>query len=441
MSRRTGLVCAAIIAVCFLYTGSVYMSQSFRLMGFYPEQKVDVITSVYFYLLQAAGLGIFSLGLYKRPRLFRSKTLFAALLLTGAGIMAWSQMTNSATALEVAGYLFNLHIGLYFGFYIALLGRTVPPRRSGLCFGAAYAFASVGTYALSLVRGGDFMVSREITVIYLLLAALTVGLVHCTQDAPDCPAAFALPRGVGYLVATVAVMVVIFSVGSGLYYSYPAAQTVNWSLIRAFYAIGLILAGVILDRKPLVGEILVLASLTYPLIMSALISDGVTSTTALSFSYIFRGFLTIYYIVAFTKYGFDRPELLPLAPVGLLISRASEALVSLVLLSAPIPGIYQMIFSAACFLPLLGLVFLLHNKPQPEPPVSEAKRFALFSEKYALTSREMEVLRCLARNMSDGEIAAELSISKNTVRFHVSRLLKKTAATSRIEVVHLLNKF
>jgi non-specific serine/threonine protein kinase len=51
----------------------------------------------------------------------------------------------------------------------------------------------------------------------------------------------------------------------------------------------------------------------------------------------------------------------------------------------------------------------------------------------ALTSRETEVLRLLARRLTDKEIAAELALSPRTVMHHVSSLLGKLGVSSRRE--------
>jgi len=48
-----------------------------------------------------------------------------------------------------------------------------------------------------------------------------------------------------------------------------------------------------------------------------------------------------------------------------------------------------------------------------------------------LTRREWEVLRCLARGDTNRRVAAELSISVETVRTHVSNILMKLEAPSR----------
>jgi two-component system nitrate/nitrite response regulator NarL len=52
-----------------------------------------------------------------------------------------------------------------------------------------------------------------------------------------------------------------------------------------------------------------------------------------------------------------------------------------------------------------------------------------------LTTREREVLALLVRGLSGADIAAELSISKNTVRTHIQSILTKLQVHSRLEAV------
>ncbi|WP_127792187.1 response regulator transcription factor [Agromyces sp. LHK192] len=51
-----------------------------------------------------------------------------------------------------------------------------------------------------------------------------------------------------------------------------------------------------------------------------------------------------------------------------------------------------------------------------------------------LTPRELEVLRALGRGLSNAELAAELSISEPTAKTHVSRILAKLDAASRMQL-------
>jgi DNA-binding NarL/FixJ family response regulator len=52
-----------------------------------------------------------------------------------------------------------------------------------------------------------------------------------------------------------------------------------------------------------------------------------------------------------------------------------------------------------------------------------------------LSARELEVLNLLARSMSNREIASQLFISENTVKNHVSNVLSKLEARTRVEAV------
>lgn len=56
------------------------------------------------------------------------------------------------------------------------------------------------------------------------------------------------------------------------------------------------------------------------------------------------------------------------------------------------------------------------------------------AESSDLTERELDVLRLLAKGLTNAEIAEVLDVSVNTVRFHIGNLLSKTQCTSRTEL-------
>jgi DNA-binding NarL/FixJ family response regulator len=65
----------------------------------------------------------------------------------------------------------------------------------------------------------------------------------------------------------------------------------------------------------------------------------------------------------------------------------------------------------------------------PPPATSQAIR--------DLTARELEVLRLMAKGLSNAEIAADLTVSDNTIKTHVARVLMKLEVRDRVQAVIL----
>ena len=59
---------------------------------------------------------------------------------------------------------------------------------------------------------------------------------------------------------------------------------------------------------------------------------------------------------------------------------------------------------------------------------------------HALTARELEVLRLLARGLSNGEIGKALFISQTTAKFHVANIMRKLEVRHRAEAVYVASK-
>jgi len=62
------------------------------------------------------------------------------------------------------------------------------------------------------------------------------------------------------------------------------------------------------------------------------------------------------------------------------------------------------------------------------------------SNKFSLTPKEQEIIELIAQGLRNREIAAALEIKNRTVDFHVSNILSKLGAKSRLEAVLIYTK-
>lgn len=85
----------------------------------------------------------------------------------------------------------------------------------------------------------------------------------------------------------------------------------------------------------------------------------------------------------------------------------------------------QSLLNPAMAAKLLTEFTALAKKSGPDPRIPAPR----------LTAREMEVLRLVARGLSNRDIARELFISENTVKNHIRNMLEKLQLHSRMEAV------
>ncbi len=76
------------------------------------------------------------------------------------------------------------------------------------------------------------------------------------------------------------------------------------------------------------------------------------------------------------------------------------------------------------------------SEEKAEESVDFTPAFSVIKREYALTDREIEILRELLDGNGNSDIAGKLFISENTVKTHIHNLLQKMDSASRIEAIN-----
>ncbi len=429
----------ALIGLTFIATGSAFIVQLYRLFNYYSAETVSLLTGGLYYLLQAGGIGIAALLFKKSPAFAGGRKLpFIASLITLACALA-AVFSSSANIINFCGLLMNFAIGILSGCYLTRLVTDIPWQRRGIVFGCAYAIGSIGTWLLSLPGGGKFLHSYTSIIpisLLMLVSILLLGFLNPPQKPSReekyraaCPA-----KGLIYLAAAV---LFLLSLLNTLGFSFPlqsAAGSVYIEFTRAFYAGGLIIAGIISDKNRRWGAICCMAALAFPFAALALGSSYAGETLTWVLAYFFLGFFAVYRILVFADIS-AKTGFLSLAALGLLGGRLGDAAGALG--AAFLPFTPLIIFCGLIFILVIILFFYLYQRlyiSAPNPLEAERRRLEIYAARFKLSQREREILNLIARGLSNSEIAAALYITESTVKFHTGNIFKKTGRGNRTEL-------
>ena len=457
--NRNFIICCAIIAVVYLLDSLLFFSQFYKMYEFFDQKTIGAVTTGWAYLAQGAGLVLFMLLYKTRLRLSAMRSFQVLLFLAEVPVIIFSILMPGKIMLIFMVIILNIIVGLHTGFTFTLAAAHVPASRLGLCYGLAYAAGAFGTWLISAISGG-VMTSHHIIFIDSVLIALIVVFIlmyrdavgnerdaetegagedtAVTEPAPDT----AKGRKVLILLCVViAIMAPISSIGTNnnLYVEY--CRVLDLLAQRSFYAVGLIAAGLIFDKNRVVGGVCAVVSLIYPIVLVMIYRESGLVTLVIGLSYAILGFFAVYRAASFMALAAENKKL-HLAPLGLAVGRICEAVAVLTISETGCDEMTSVILVSVLFIPLVILFYyLIKVQYAPAETTAEAprelsadERRAAFAGQFGLTRREEEIAMFLSEGRSNGEIAELLQLSENTVRFHVSNILKKTGMKDRNEV-------
>ena len=160
-----------------------------------------------------------------------------------------------------------------------------------------------------------------------------------------------------------------------------------------------------------------------------------------------NGFFTLFIILTFVDLAAHKPSLKPWAVIGR--STQMFTVSAATVFGAFILDADKLFFTLLYILAIAGcLVIVLYSgalrfnlgsaatEVTPPPPLPLPAPD--YCARYGLTQRETEVLDCILAGQSIAEISEALFISQRTVKFHITRLLRKTGTTSQKDLLLLL---
>lgn len=446
MKRRNNSFpyCCSIIALCFLWTSCGYLSWLYRLLEYTTPNKADFLSEVVGYLFQAIGILAVSFLIKKNKEYKDYKKHFTIIIITDALFIGLSATSKSLTTALIFGYIMNFLHGAIAAYYLYELTTGLEWNKRGIAFGLGYGVASIASWLITKIGTGNFLTTNYALIAYAVLVVITIILVQYNKNGTtnsDCGQTIQ-PSAITIAIFTV----IILTTARGIGFYFPTADLsagINLEFSRAFYAIGLILAGIICDRKRTYGALFSVTALICPFIMFALADEIGSSIVFWILGYILFGFLNVYRIVVFTDIAASNKELLWLAGFGLLFGRIGDAGGSIIGMSLHANKVALVIIATTLFVIAAGLLFMLYNKlyanAAPVKKNGDDKLFG-FINTYDISTREIDVLKLVLCGLPNSEIASNLHISENTVKFHVRNILKKTGCANRKEIVILYNE-
>ena len=456
---------AAVISLCFLLTSTGWLSWEYHLLEQIPSGISDICTMVVGYLLQALGIGLYAVIL-KGKKAYAKKAFPAALILHML-FMFPAVLSPYAAGTLIFGFFMNIACGIIAGYYLFVLTVRVPGEHKAAAFGCGYGVSILASWLLSRIGGGSFYYSEAVLVICFFLtaaayfaacerkimsgenesgaAAASAGEEKRGAQAAAGTAGGNMLRRQSLLISAF-ILVFLFSVVNSSGFSFPTAdlgQGVNIELSRLVYAAGLMIAGFVTDRNRRYGAVCALTALIIPFIILSLRGESVSAVFFWALSYFAFGFYSVYRIILFSDIAKEQ-DLLPVSGFGLLAGRIGDAAGEAVciLLGSHLP--VMILVTAVLFAAAVAVFFRLYRLlyiPESAGEQTEKERFAVFSAAHDLSTREQDMLRLLLERKTNAEMAEDLFISENTVKFHIRNLLQKTGCRNRNELLTTYNAY
>lgn len=445
------ILVTVIVTLTFTCGTGMYFSCIYRMTDYFPSETADLFAECVCYIAQAVGMILTAVLIRFNVKFTGGRVFFPviAVLTVLSGIPAFFIKDGDlvAAVFVISSVLEGISQGLYF----LLIVTAVPKDKRLWAFGISYSVSPIITALLALICDGEFVKSIYALGLYLVMAIAVCILwqfvvpVYPAREAINTsPVKIAKGHMNPILLATCFFIAITWAVQSVAFY-FPIAQmdelAMSGELLRITYSLGLIAATWINNRDKRIGSICCLVTMTAPMLYILLQTKVGVTTIVFFICYFLTGFLAVYrfgIMADLSDMASDKGmPLIYLCSFGIIFGRLGEAAGAYIGIRLTSDPLALMAVTSVLLVFGSGMFMFHYIKLFTPVPKSEKTREDVLSSiklTYDLSSREMDVLNLLVDGATNSEIAGKLFISENTVKFHVSNLLKKMNAKSRKEM-------
>lgn len=300
-----------------------------------------------------------------------------------------------------------------------------------------------------------YLIVIELILVFIMLLSLHNKSDNTPKESVKMSKITISVRTWGY-IASVAIMSIILGFQDSIIVIKNANGELSlFSFVRLFYALGLLVAGIIANIKnrlylPLASGCAMTLSV---LSMSFLRDTNTLYNVSMGIMYFYCGFYVMFMTIMFMELGLRRNNPRLCAGLGRVVRCITTCIVVLVT-TALANYIGENVYTIlSCVLSIGLLVFMAlsgilipekTSKTEMELPSNEMQleeKLKKLYAKYGFTPKEIETFeKLVTTEMGVQEIADEMGISRRVLQRHISSIYEKTETKTRIGLYILLNR-
>ena len=427
MFSKNNLKHILILALGFFSCSYAYLIETIIIKNNTSANFANTVSVLFGSFAMVLGLILFIL-LYKKTKHIR-KFYLLAMLINLLSVIFFFNIKNSylmATCLCLScGFGVG---GFAAGYHFSLVASNIEKEYQGRIFTFGYALGSLLTYIVTLLPKYAYnsifaSITNSVLILLTIFFIFRVEKIKIQEKEKFSKSIKAHIITLMIIVFSLATLTAVSQCMIGFYTLKDSSS--NWFAdTRIYYTIGLIISGIIYDKKKEIFDVILPISFIYPLLSIVLLKQDISLLIVSGLSYFFLGFFSTFRALAFISLGTKKKNLIFVSVLGLTLERFAEGM--FVIVEEKIFDNFILLISIEAVLLAIALgitmLYLLKNNNDKD----ETDKIKSISLKNGLSIQEEKVLSLLLQDLSNQEIADKLFVSVNTVRNHVANIYKKT---------------